>query len=336
MAYHLIDADPPAGSVRRLTFVPFLPDGACAAVPDGSGGLALPTGEVRAGEHYLLDACLRVPMHTAGFRPQRIHPFARDGGHVYLWVDGDRYTGPRPHRAVDLITGTAGAIATRLDAVGRPEAARAVRDGARSLRTQDERSYYADSLRLLEPAYLRGSTPEQGSGFGGTPQEWRAAREMIVDGVHGDGTFLDVGCANGLLMRSVRDWAAERGHRIEPYGVDLSPGLVDLARRRLPEWADRIEVGNAIDYRPAGGRRFTFVHALLDLVPAARRSGMVDHALDALVEPGGRLLVSHYQPVGGTDLTAAEHLRQLGLAPAGESVSPSARRASTAWLDSPG
>src|SRR5205823_131548 len=108
---------------------------------------------------------------------------------------------------------------------------------------------------------------------------------------------------NGLLMESVVAWA---DHPVEPYGVDLGPGLVALARTRLPQWADRIEVGNAIDYRP--GRRFTYVHVLLDLVPTARRGDLVRHALDALVEPGGRLLVSHY----GADGTAAGYLRALG------------------------
>jgi hypothetical protein len=52
---------------------------------------------------------------------------------------------------------------------------------------------------------------------------------MIVDGIDSDGTFLDLGCANGPLMESVVEWAAERGHRIEPYGVDLAPGLAQLA-----------------------------------------------------------------------------------------------------------
>jgi 2-polyprenyl-3-methyl-5-hydroxy-6-metoxy-1,4-benzoquinol methylase len=157
---------------------------------------------------------------------------------------------------------------------------------------------------------------------------------MIVDGIDRHGTFLDAGCANGLLMESVREWAAERGHRIEPYGVDLAPGLVALARSRLPHWADRIETGNAIDYRPADRRRFTFVHVLLDLVPVARRGDLLRHALEALVAPGGRLLASHYQGDGGTDLTAAEHVRALGFPVTGESRCRDPHSASTtAWLE---
>lgn len=336
MAYRLRDGGPVPEPVRHLTCVPFLPDGACAAVPDPDGGLALPAGEVRAGEHWLVDTSLRVPLETAGFRPQRVHPFATARDRVYVWLAGDRYTGRRPHATVALVTGAPAEIAARLAAAGRPVQARAVRDAARSFADQSDEDFYADAVRLLEPAYLRGGTPQEGSGFGGGAARWRARREMIVDGIHRSGSFLDLGCANGLLMESVRTWAAERGFAIEPYGVDLAPGLVALARARLPHWADRIEVGNAVDYRPVGGRRFTFVHALLDLVPDRRRGDLLRHARDVLVAPGGRLLVSHYQGDGGTDRTAAEHLHALGFPVAGQSAGRDAgRAATTAWLSVP-
>lgn len=333
MPYVRSDGDPPV--VAHLTFVPFLPDRRCVAVPDGRGAVVLPAGRVRPGEHWLLDTCLRVPLETAGFRMQQAHVFAVDGDHAYAWLDGDRYTGRRQHATVAWEAGLPGEIADRLAAAGSATQARAVRDAARSFADQSDAGYYADNVRLLEPAYLRGSTVEAGSGFGGDAAGWRANREMIVDGIDRDGTFLDLGCANGLLMESVAEWAAGRGYRIEPYGVDLAPGLVAEARRRLPAWADRIEVGNAIDCRPAGGRRFTFVHTLLDCVPDRRRADLLRHALAHLVEPGGRLLVSHYQPAGGTDRTAGQHLRVLGFPVDGEAGGDGSRPPQTAWVDAP-
>lgn len=310
MAYRLSEGDPDPASVRAMTFVPFLPDGRCVVLP----GPALPTGEVRPGELYLLDTTIRIPMDQLGFRFQRVHPFAVDGDHLYVWLDGDVRT-ERPS-----VIATPEELSDSLPVV---------RDATRSFRGQTDASYYADNIRVLEPAYLRGTTPQAGSGFGGDAARWRVRRGMIVDGIHRSGTFLDVGCANGLLMASVREWAAERGLAIEPYGVDLAPRLVDLARRRLPHWADRIEVGNAIDYAP--GRLFTFVHVLLDAVPRARRADLVRHTC-TLVEPGGRLLVSHYQG-GTTDRAAADHLRDMGFPVAGAAT---ADGATTAWLDKPG
>jgi 2-polyprenyl-3-methyl-5-hydroxy-6-metoxy-1,4-benzoquinol methylase len=325
VAYRLIDADPPADSVREMTFVLFLPDGSCAAVPDERTGLRLPHGAVLPGEHYLLDTSLRVPLETAGFRMQRVGAFAIDDGLAYAWLDGDRYSGTRPHATVALIVDTAAGIAGRLEAAGKLLDARAVRDADHSFRHQSDADYYAGNLRLLEPAYLRGTTPQAGSGFGGDAELWRLRRGHVVAGIDRDGTFLDVGCANGLLMESVVAWSA---HHIEPYGVDIGPGLVELARRRLPQWADRIEVGNAIDHRPA--RRFTFVHVLLDLVPVARRADLIRHALEAYVEPGGRLLVSHYAQPGGA--SAGDQLRALGFEVAGEASAPDGS-ATTAWLE---
>jgi len=321
----------------QVTFVLFLADGRCAAIPDHDGGLHLPSGEVAPGEHWLLDTCLRVPLETAGFRMQRARLFKEDGDNRYVWLEGDRYTGRRPHATVELIADAPAAIAARL----RDEEARLVLDAAASFANETEDDFYAGQVELLEAAYLRGATPEQGSGFGGGPDEWRALRSMIVDGIDRDGTFLDLGCANGLLMESVRAWAAERGRTVEPYGVDLSPGLVALARARLPRWADRIEVGNAIDYRPTDGRRFTYVHVLLDCVPAGRRADLLRHALTSLVEPGGRLLVSFYQALGGSEPCAAAHVRGLGFDVEGEARAAGAPGegpdglgcpASTAWL----
>ena len=64
--FELVDADPPAARVRRITFVPFLSDGRVVLIA-GPGGPALPSGEVADGEDYVLDTVLRVPLETAGF-----------------------------------------------------------------------------------------------------------------------------------------------------------------------------------------------------------------------------------------------------------------------------
>jgi hypothetical protein len=327
VAYLRCEEDPNHDTVRRLTLVPFLEDGTCIGFVAADGRLDVPSGAVMPGESWMLDAALRLPLEQAGFRMQRVHPFAIDGDHLYVWVDGAGYTGDRQHADVAWRQGSATEVAGWLDDQGSAALAEAVRDAGRSFAAQDEASYYADNLRLLEPAYLQASTPEGGSGSGATPEQWRENRGMIVDGLHRDGSFLDVGCANGLLMESVRAWAAERGRDIEPYGVDLGAGLVALARTRLPQWADRIEVGNAIDYRP--GRQFTFVHCLPDAVPPARRGDLLAH-LSTLVEPGGRLLVSLYRTALGPG--ADELVAECGWRADGSSSSASGKH-TTAWIE---
>ncbi|MGH3489691.1 MAG: methyltransferase domain-containing protein [Actinopolymorphaceae bacterium] len=332
MPYRVVDADPNPADVRRLTFVPFLENGSCVAIPGADGILRLPSGEVEPGEHYLLDSTLRIPLMTAGYRFQRVTPFAvddhtdaegRSGLHAYAWLEGAApYRGDRPHVEVELVDLPADDLAAAFTEAGDDHLARVVADAAAWYRSEGDDAFYPNTLRLLEPAYLGGTTPEEGSGFGGGQERWRAQRETIVDGIDRDGTFLDVGCANGLLMESVRAWAGESGFTIEPYGVDLGPRLVELARNRLPHWADRIDVGNAIDYVPADGRRFTFVHTLADCVPERRRGDLVRHAHAHLVEPGGRLLLSNY-----CTRPAREYLDELGMPVIGES-------GRTAWTDS--
>ncbi|HUF02118.1 MAG TPA: class I SAM-dependent methyltransferase [Gaiellaceae bacterium] len=101
------------------------------------------------------------------------------------------------------------------------------------------------------------------------PRRRRLAARSIVDrGSRGPGqTFLDVGGANGLLMESMADWAG-----VEPYGLEISPELAEVARRRLPRWADRIWVGNAAEWQPP--HRFDVVRSSLDCVPPARRRAL--------------------------------------------------------------
>ena len=129
--------------------------------------------------------------------------------------------------------------------------------------------------------------------------------------ISGGGTFLDVGCANGLLMESVAAWCAERGLAVEPYGVDISPALAELA---LPATAP---VGRPHLYwqRPgvAPARRDALrlrTHPARLRAPACR-ADLVRHHLARTVRPGtGRLLVSDYaaDPAAGHP-HAAETLR---------------------------
>ena len=289
----------------------------------------------------MLEAALRIPLESAGFRIQRFHPFATYGDRLYAWVDGDRYGpgGSKDVVPVDLVALPPEEAAMRLRAHGNEADAALVEQAAADFECQSDESYYADNVRLLERSYLAAKTVEGGSGFGRDADAWREARGAIVDGLTGDGTFLDVGCANGLLMESVVAWASARGLRIEPYGIDLAPGLIQLARRRLPQWANRLWVGNAIDWLPPDGRRFDYVHTLLDCVPVARWRDLLQHQLTHLVEPGGRLLVSQYFGSGATPQpSTGDVLRPLGFQVDGESAphNPAfAAKASHAWIDAP-
>lgn len=153
----------------------------------------------------------------------------------------------------------------------------------------DEEGWHRAMAELVVPAYLAADNPRGQSGHSGNEERWRQARSLLLDGIDRDGTFLDVGCANGLLMESVHEWGAEKGLTIEPYGLDIAPELAGLARSLLPHWADRIAVGNGLGWEPA--RRFDFVRAGLEYVPRHRRRDLLQHLLQRVCAPSGRLIV---------------------------------------------
>jgi SAM-dependent methyltransferase len=144
-------------------------------------------------------------------------------------------------------------------------------------------------VEVYEEHYLATDDPRRQSGFGGDEARWEAARRPIVAPIDRDGTFLDVGCANGYLLESIVRWSP---HRIEPYGLDFSPRLVELARTRLPQWANRIFLGNALEWEPP--MRFDFVRTELLYAPEERRRELVERLLERAVAPGGRLIVCGY------------------------------------------
>jgi SAM-dependent methyltransferase len=145
-------------------------------------------------------------------------------------------------------------------------------------------------------------------------------RRPIISAIDRDGAFLDVGCANGLLMESLAAWAGKEGYGIEPYGLELIELLAALARRRLPHWSERIIIGNAVEWRAPFP--FDFVRTELEYAPPHRRREMVERLLGECLSPGGRLILCSYgssrrptpqaEPVG-------EILRDWGYAVAGES-----------------
>ncbi|MGB2875705.1 MAG: class I SAM-dependent methyltransferase [Gaiellaceae bacterium] len=153
----------------------------------------------------------------------------------------------------------------------------------------DDAQWFAGMASIFEAAYLRGGNPRAQSGFGGDEARWETARRPVADAIDSDGTFLDIGSANGHLLERIVAWSS---HRIEPFGLELVPALAELARRRLPQWADRFFVGNALTWEPP--RRFDFVRTELVYVPPQRRRVFLERLLGRIVEPGGRLIVCGY------------------------------------------
>lgn len=187
-------------------------------------------------------------------------------------------------------------------------------------------AWFAHVQQVLETAYVAGSEPWAQSGMSGPAERWAALRRPVADCIDRPGSLLDIGCANGYLLECCLAWTAERGIAIEPYGVDVSARLVELARQRLPAHREQLFVANAFFWRPP--RRFDYVRTELVYVPGELERRYVEHLLEHYLAPGGRLLVALYNE-GGADPAHGllpgshparhilERLDELGFQPAG-------------------
>ncbi len=289
-------------SVTVVCFVedPSVEGGVLVVLPERDGRWVVPAGVRAEGEDVWDDAVLRIPMETAGFRRQETHPFAldQDRRHVAFWVTGGTYTGTRMSAPdVEWWTGSPAQAVVLLAAQGDGVAASLVEAAAESRRTMSYERRVTDGNRTLVGPYLSAATPQGGSGFGGTEEDWRDSRGTLADALDRDRRsvrFLDHACANGHLAVSMVTWGAELGVTVDPFGVDIAPELVDRARTDHPGLASHFWVGDALTWVHPAGERFDLVHVLLDVVPAEQHPQLLQHQLDHVVAPGGRLLVSEY------------------------------------------
>ena len=269
------------------------------------GRLCLPRGRVAPGEDVWDDTVRRVPMTSVGFRHNGTHVFAIDKAHRHaiFWVDGALQdpTTRKAHASASVL-GVAEA-ADSLEDQGDFALARLVASAAEHRQQMTYEQHQRDGDRTTINLYLRASTPQGGSGYEGTDEEWRAARACLavaLDGLAADlgraadsVSFLDVGCANGHLPVSFVIWGAERGVTVDPYGIDRAPELIDRARKLHPQWAEHFWTGNMLSWQHANGMTFDLVHVLLDGVPSDKFAEAIANCA-RLVTPGGRLLVSSY------------------------------------------
>jgi SAM-dependent methyltransferase len=191
---------------------------------------------------------------------------------------------------------------------------------------------FLDHLADLERAYLAETDPARQSGFRGGAERWRAERSPILDALPGSCDFLDIGCANGYLLECLLHWSQARGVTLVPFGLDCGAGLVQLARARLPQYAEHFYVGNAWDWQPP--RPFACVYSVLDCVPPEYFGDYVRRLLACFVAPRGRLIIGAYgnRSRGEPPAPVAALLTQLGLTLTGATSAGEPVTARFAWV----
>jgi SAM-dependent methyltransferase len=192
---------------------------------------------------------------------------------------------------------------------------------------------FLNGLRSLEKSYLTAQDPIRQSGFGGGERRWRAEREPILEAVESDGDFFDIGCANGYLLECLIRWGQERGVNLTPYGLDIGPGLISLARQRLPEYKGNFYIGNGWDWIPS--RKFRYVYSVFDCVPEEYLEEYIYRLMERYVAPGGRLILGAYgsKSQSKTPFDIAGFVESIGLVISGSAVDGTPSVSQFVWLD---
>ncbi len=188
-------------------------------------------------------------------------------------------------------------------------------------------------IEELEDAYLRERDPIRQSGFSGGAERWQAERSPILEAIESGGDLLDVGCANGYLLKCLKEWGCERGLRLVPHGLDLGGRLIELAKERLPEYADNFHVGNAWDWQPE--RKYRYVYMLYDCLPLDYLAEGVSRLLEQMVAPEGRLIIGAYGSKSDSipPFDIGDFLESEGFEVVGRSEGGEGPITKFAWLD---
>ncbi|QNE19882.1 class I SAM-dependent methyltransferase [Kribbella qitaiheensis] len=142
-----------------------------------------------------------------------------------------------------------------------------------------------------------------------TPYE-RAALELFARQV-GGGVVADVGCGPGRITGYLR------GLGVDAFGIDLSPAMIDIARREFP--GVRFEVGSMTELEVADASLSGLVawYSLIH-VPDEEIGAVLAH-LRRVLRPGSPLLLGFHvgdetqlktQGYGGHAMKVYVHLRQ--------------------------
>ena len=184
----------------------------------------------------------------------------------------------------------------------------------------DRQTFFDRARDEIRAVYLADTDdPYRMSGRSTGRARWELKRRCIADAVDQPGDFMYVGCANGLLLESLRTWC---DFELTPHGIDFVPELIEYAKQRHPGFANNFVVANVWDWEPA--REYDYVRTNLEYVPQADWAEYVRRAAD----PARRLILCHYAAEGEPLFDPADVLTRCGLPVRGTSAAPGV---SVAW-----
>ena len=157
--------------------------------------------------------------------------------------------------------------------------------------------WYEINKEYFTTLYLSQDNPRAQSGHGGDEYHYLFSHLQIIDAINKNGTFCDIGCANGHLMEMVYKWAGGIGFDLRMFGIDISERLVEFAQGRLPQWHNNFFIGNAHKWKPE--QKFDYIHTrgeLLENVGPKKIDNrkIFEHYMENYLALGGRYIIGPY------------------------------------------
>lgn len=145
-------------------------------------------------------------------------------------------------------------------------------------------------------------------------KRWKQGRKFIADVIDRDGPVLDIGCANGFLLRCLQEWTG-RGNKLIPYGIDTNPEHIKQAKELFPQNQGNFFEGSVEGLvRQDSPIKFPTVYwNVWDNYDFSEREriDVLKGVIDKVLAPEGRLILGFYDVKEGNNKKRIQQLEQL-------------------------
>lgn len=159
-----------------------------------------------------------------------------------------------------------------------------------------------DFVMLISDEKNLSDLCEWSCSYGHSWETWQSQRKFLAGAFHKDGTVLDVGCANGFLLRCLQEWSQ---NKLEPFGIDINKKMIEKTYELFDKEQNHFSVLSA--YKLSLGLNRVGLPQAYDFVYCSLGcANWLVTELERIVLPNGRLILGCY----GSDPKAKEGFHQ--------------------------
>jgi SAM-dependent methyltransferase len=160
-------------------------------------------------------------------------------------------------------------------------------------------------------------------------KEWVKERKFIASAIDKDGSLLDFGSANGLLLKSLEQWSERK---IDPYGLDIDIRAIQEAKELFPQQESHFATPEELKSRKDFPRTFDFIYWNVWDNHVLKADDEILSKLKSEVKNGGRLILGFYDTKDKNN-AKIQNLMNAGSQPSYLMENPDGGDQVIAWFD---